>query len=33
MVYASNCPSGEQRARRVQVNGIGSIRNDRMNCP
>ncbi|MCC6170697.1 MAG: GspH/FimT family pseudopilin [Gammaproteobacteria bacterium] len=33
LVYSTSCESGTQRARRIQVNGIGSIRNDRIGCP
>jgi type IV fimbrial biogenesis protein FimT len=33
VVYSNACESGVARARRVQINGIGSIRNDRIGCP
>ena len=32
-LYSTSCESGTQRARQVQVSGIGSLRNERVDCP
>jgi type IV fimbrial biogenesis protein FimT len=33
IVRSTSCESGQPGARRIQINGIGSIRNDRIDCP
>jgi type IV fimbrial biogenesis protein FimT len=33
IVRSTSCESGQQGARSIQINGIGSIRNERINCP
>jgi type IV fimbrial biogenesis protein FimT len=33
LVRSTSCRSGEPGARRIQLNGLGSIRHDRIDCP
>ncbi|MCC6171189.1 MAG: GspH/FimT family pseudopilin [Gammaproteobacteria bacterium] len=33
LVYSTSCRSGEPGARQIQLNGLGSIRHDRIDCP